>query len=789
MQLAACWILFPLLLALIAYGCGTLVGVLAGAPLRAMTLPVGAALMIALLDVAVRVGPLRPLAVPIVVLAALAGLALARPWERLALPPVWQLAAALGVFAVFAAPVVLSGHATFTGYIKLDDTATWLALTDQAFARGTHTAGLAPSSFEATVSIYLSTGYPFGAFLPLGLGHQLLGEDIAWLFAPWLAFVAAMLALTLESLAATIVRIPWRAAMIGFVAAQSALLYGYALWGGAKEVVAALLVAAFAATCPVRERLLAARTWAPALVVAAAMVASNTVGGLVWLLPVAAGALLISALALGVRRLVRSWAVLPVGLGAIALIASLTAGGFIQTNLGVLEGGHELGNLIGALNGLQVLGIWPAGDFRLSPNALGVTHLLIALAALAACAGAVASVLARGWPLALYLLAAAAGALGIGLVGSPWLAGKALATASPAFLLAGLVGAAMLAARGRGVEGAVVALALAAGVLWSNVYAYHDASLAPQRQLAELERIGGRIAGEGPTLMTEYQPYGVRHFLRAADAEGASELRRRLVQLRTGAMLPKGATADLDQISPAAILTYRTLVLRRSPLESRPPAVYVRTFAGRYYDVWQRPASAFPQILADVPVGGGAGGRVTCAQVRGLLASQPAALVAAPALAPAPTVADIALLPGAPWGHAADDPSAVALDHRASVNAGINLPVSGPYSVWLGGSVRGAVSLRIDGRAAGAVRDQLQYSGQYMQLGARTLRAGFHAFTLRYAGADWRPGSGGPPAAAGPLVIAPAAAPPALVQVAPSAAARLCGMGVYWVEALSSPLR
>ena len=56
--------------------------------------------------------------------------------------------------------------------------------------------------------------------------------------------------------------------------------------------------------------------------------------------------------------------------------------------------------------------------------------------------------------------------------------------------------------------------AIAGGVLWSNVLAYHDVWLAPRPALAELASIGDRFAGDGPTLMTEYQPYGVRHFLR-----------------------------------------------------------------------------------------------------------------------------------------------------------------------------------------------------------------------------------------------------------------------------------
>ena len=73
--------------------------------------------------------------------------------------------------------------------------------------------------------------------------------------------------------------------------------------------------------------------------------------------------------------------------------------------------------------------------------------------------------------------------------------------------------------------------------------------------------------------MTEYQPYGVRHFLRRLDPEGASELRRRPLQLRDGAFAAKGESVDLDRLRLDDVLVYRTLVVRRSPASSRPRAV------------------------------------------------------------------------------------------------------------------------------------------------------------------------------------------------------------------------
>ena len=135
---------------------------------------------------------------PLVVVLAVIGLLLSLPWRwRPSLAPI---AAALATFAVFAAPIVLSGQATFAGYIKLDDTATYFAMTDRVMEHGRSLAGLAPSTYEATLATTLALGYPTGSLMPLGVGHQLLAYDIAWLYQPYLAFMAMLLALTLYAL-------------------------------------------------------------------------------------------------------------------------------------------------------------------------------------------------------------------------------------------------------------------------------------------------------------------------------------------------------------------------------------------------------------------------------------------------------------------------------------------------------------------------------------------------------------------------------------------------------------
>src|SRR5919106_1609575 len=118
---------------------------------------------------------------PLVLAGLSLGCGLALGWRGRRPPMGWAIGAALGVFAIYAAPIVLSGEATLAGYIKLDDSATWLALTDRVMENGRTLDGLAPSTYEATLDINLGDGYPVGAFIPLGVGAELTGGDAAWL--------------------------------------------------------------------------------------------------------------------------------------------------------------------------------------------------------------------------------------------------------------------------------------------------------------------------------------------------------------------------------------------------------------------------------------------------------------------------------------------------------------------------------------------------------------------------------------------------------------------------------
>jgi len=237
------------------------------------------------------------------------GAGLSIPW-RFGRPDPWPAAAAIAVFAVFAAPVALSGEPTFAGYIRLDDTATWIAITDRVMEHGRSLDGLEPSTYRATLAAYPGDGYPIGVNLPWGAAWKLTGGDPAWLFQPYLAFLAAILSLTLWAVCRPFVTRSWLRALCAFVASQAALFYGFSLWGGVKELAAAALVGLAAGVLPVAVRTdpdgacssAAARAVLPLALAAAALVAVLSPAGLIWVAPLLAVGLVWAVRELGGRE-------------------------------------------------------------------------------------------------------------------------------------------------------------------------------------------------------------------------------------------------------------------------------------------------------------------------------------------------------------------------------------------------------------------------------------------------------------------------------------------------------
>ena len=573
-----------------------------------------------------------------------------------------------------------------------------------------------------------------------------------------------------------------------FIATQAATFFAYAMWGGIKELETSMLLGLMAALAPlaIEEERPAARPLAPLAIGAAALVGVLSFGAGPWLLGLFGAAALLLFAGGGARAVwergwrFAAWLVPLIGVGLIGHDLLPESTKFLTA------ASTDLGNLAGPVSPAHLLGIWPAHDFREEIEIAALAGALMALVAVAALGGAWSALRERDPGLLVALGSAAVGCALIAIFGSAWVAAKSYAIVSPFTLLfafAGLGFAARSGARAGAVAGAVL---LAAGVIWSNALGYGGVNLAPREQLAELEEIGERFAGVEPALMTEYQPYGVRHFLREMAPEGASELRRRQVALSDGGVLEKGEQADIDQIALPEVLTYRALVLRRSPAASRPPAPYRLAWQGRYYDTWVKPPGGpvpSDHLALGTEVEPGAVPR--CADVLDLAADAQAAggeLVAARAGQPplALPIGDAERSGGLVPSEAGD----TYLEPRGAGELGldVDVPQPGRYEIWLGGSLRPAATLTVDGEEVGTLRQQLNTPGNYLDFGTVPLQKGTHRFVVAVGGPDLHPGSAGSDGPLGPLVIARPTGDRALIRVAPEQASRLCGRAWDWIE-------
>jgi hypothetical protein len=796
MTLLICWLIFPAILGLLALGCGLLLERAAGIAIPgALVLPAGVAVVLVVGSFTTMTDATAELTVPLVIVLAVAGVVLSAPWRRR--PDRWAVGAGLGVFAVFAAPIVLSGEATFAGYHALDDIAIWLGLTDNAMENGRSLSGLAPSGYESLLNAYLDTGYPLASFVPLGIGETLTGQDKAWLFQPYLAFMPAMLALGLYSLTSQLIQSPPVRMLVVFVASQPALLFAFSLWGGIKEVVVASmlpLAAALVATTLAAEGRW--RSFLPLAAASAAVLGAMSLAAGIWL------ALLV-VLAFGLAIQTRGEAalresVLFLALAAVLAIPALvTAFQFIGPAGDVLTGGLELGKLQrGPLSVFQAFGIWPSGDFRLDPQVAELVYLLIVVAVLATVAGLVWAWSRRAWTFLGYVGATILGSMVLAVIGSPWMDAKAFVIASPALVLAALVGAVWFfnLSRTWGGEprvaiagGGLVGAAIVFGVLWSNVLAYLHVPLAPRDRLVELDRIGDRVSGQGPTLVTEDNPYAVMHFLRDAAPASTSSFRHPVRLLRDRKRLEFGDSVDTDLVVLEDVLFYRTLVRRHTPAGARPPTGYRLTWRGRYYEIWQRGPE--PQPITDhLPLGDffQPVAKPRCREVLELARSAKRGYLVAASRRPV-VIAPLGQLPhSSGWQPFRQDPTVLLPRKAGWIEFDLQARSSEETDFWLKGSFQPVTKLLLDGKLVGEAREELNYAGEYHYFGQAPVSKGKHRLRLEYGGADLHPGSAARGFAVGPLTLSEADSKETIRIIRPDDARSLCGKRLDWVEALSS---
>jgi len=811
------WLLFPLVVLAVCGGCGLAVERLSGRRLGGAVLPaLGLAAVIVIATLTTNWAASAPLTPWVVVAVALGGYALA--WRRLRAlrPDLWLLAAALGIYAICAAPVVLSGNATFLGYFVDSDPAIHFELTSWFLGHGQTLAGVqwpSPSAVANLLHEYLSTAYPAGADVAVGALRPLVGQDIAWVFQPYLAVVMAFAALAVGELVGPVVRSrPLRAAC-AFIAAQPGLAYAFYLEASVKEIVIVpliVLTVVLVVWC-IGQRALHVRELLPLVVVAVAGLDVYSLAVVPWIgIPLAAlvagvawrGRHLLADRRRRYRRTVslrgavsrRGVALSTLGVLVLAAILTPAASGaltFASAATAVLSQQNVLGNLAAPIRGWEILGIWPNGDFRFPTQNYPSAYVFMGFAIAGAVLGALW--LLRRRSLGPLLLMASSGIAALYLLGrsSPYAASKVLMLLSVPVALTAMLGAAALHQTGRRVEGWLLAAAIAFGVLWTNFLAYHDSSVAPQARLRELAAIGTRFRAEGPAFYNLWDTFPV-YFLRQESVSVPDTFAGPAPEL--GGLPPHlfGQPSDAwdpNQLQPAYLQSFRLLVLGRSPTLSRPPADYRLVYQGRYYQVWRRTSG--PRVLSHVALantGADPSSQASCRRIlsaaalarrehaRLLFAASPALITMDPTRAVhPPTWAPTG--PGAP-------PGMLSLGQSSGDLFGvIHVPRAGRYQVWLEGSFSRRIVLLIAGRFLVSVRHQFGDAGQYLLLGQTYLPAGALSVAIARPASYYAPGNVVGGDFLGPLILSASAGPPAVRQLAAGRSARsLCADHLEWVE-------
>jgi hypothetical protein len=809
MSLLAAWVLYPLALGALCLGLGLVLERVAGWRLPgALLLPAGLAMVIALSRLITESSALAPFALPVLAVLAVAGFALGRARLREARVDRPLILAAVGVLAVFGAPVILSGSPTFAGYTLLPDTSHQLTFAWLYAQQGPDWQSLPEGMTSLSAMNYITTAYPMGGQAALGVTAPLAIIDLAWLYQPFLTVLAVAGALAIAALIEPWVRGPRVRALIAFVAIQSSLVVGFALQGSIKELAAmAMLLSAAALLARALHERRPARSLLVVAVPGAAMLVSLGPAALPYLTPFALVAVVAVLVRVARERRVADLAWLGAGAGVavvltlpvlLDLATSLRAQtGTLDTATAGTKDGAELGHLARAIDPGQSLGIWLNGDYRLLPDQLGLQRVISALTALAVVGGGLWMLRRRAWgPL---LLTVPVGAVTLYLLsrGSPYANSKVLMIASPAVLLLALLGANALREGGRRlrVAGTVALGLLTAGVLFSSALAYHDVSLAPYDRYAELLDINDRLAGQGPVIFNENDEF-TEYFLRSGPAWAEPEWPH---GYRSEPYEPNGLVdtdrrpsiktpLDPDDLTLDYVMEAEYMVLRRSPLTSRPPSAFELAWEGEHYAVWRRTDRdvAAHHVLGPDVLNQAA--EVSCEGIDELVAEAGVEngrlAFVEPPLGPVLELTDMEY--SANWGPYENYPGALTFRGPGAVEGTFEVDEAQRFQVWLQGSVSRAITVEVDGRPVGQIEDHLNNPGAFLPVGEVALERGEHDVRISMGGGSLAPGDAGYSLGlrhVGPLVFSPPGNAAREVQtIAMEDREELCGRRLDWVE-------
>lgn len=760
-EMVILWVFVPLLLTLLCYGFGLAFTLITRKPVSfTITVIMGFLLMAILGSFTTLSTVTAPYTAIAFGLISLLGLVVSLIWFRSRLHfDFLPSMAGLITYAAFSLPTLAYGHPSWVGWVKLDDDSTFLAVTDRLMNVGRTIPVPVASTFDRvlqTVFAVQGTGhfsYPVGTFIPFGVVSKLTGIEKAWFFQPYLSFAAGMVAALFVLLLRS--RVPNRFLVVAMatISSLASTIYSYVMWGGVKEIVLIIpvLLFSYALFKAVEKKSLKGSLHYGLVAFLGIWAVGGTAG-----IGYAAPMIFIAALLLLWRKNHHFFYYVlgATGVAAAMLIFMLESGNKTLTNL-FIPFAADKGNLVRSLNMAQVMGIWPSQDFRLDPVYKPLTILLIALAFIFLIAGIYFSVIKSHWLLPSLVVGCIAVVSTSYFWGGIWLTGKAIAIASPIFVLVASVGIyetwlelgkgawRKLAPYRPQIVVIVLAGALGFGVIASDTYTYKSVSLAPFGSQDELRNIGNMYAGQGPTVMTEYSVYGSRYFLRALGAESVSELRVHVIPTRDGNQVPRGYAADIDLFDPSTIDFFNLLVIRKSPVYSRPPMNYNLAWSGQYYEVWKKMKGVV--VKATLPLGSGfsPGAVPTCQAVDTFLAQRTKTdRIYAATRNPVYTV-DFATgelptnwLPMPAYSGAANFRGAGGFNRNFSVGH------TGQYGMWIAGSYPGQLKVLIDGRQVYSGNSVLE-ANLYLTnpLSNVELSLGSHVLTVLYDSPLLMPGS------------------------------------------------
>jgi hypothetical protein len=801
------WLLVPLVLCVLSLGCGLLVAEIAtrtGAP-RAepfpglLIAPIGFAAVVVLTSLLTTWELTAPLAGVGPLAVALAGFAVGRHrvagWWRRRREAIWPLFAAAAPAAALALPVVLTGKAGFTGFARITDLAHQLTFMEwlREHGRLKLPIGDTTSSYAESAQKLVLSDYPGGTQSVMAAMGDLGHVDVMWAYQPVLAFVAAMLGLTLYAvLRRAIPSRPLRG-VAAAVAAQPTILYAYALSAGVKELSGAAAIVLVAAVFAERRPL----GWSPLVPGAVALASAYSIFNLTvlpWL-----GMVFVVLLGWelltehGRARTLARWAGV-VALTALIAAPAVTGGLSLLRAAGGAEGPQGLGNLAAPIPAWSSVGPWITADHRFPLAQYGkpsLTYALIAIALVLAAVGFIAAARDRDRGLVALGISGAVALLYMLTSSGVWLQLKAFCMTAPITLALAFAGAVWLGRRVRPLKlvGLGAAGLVALGVLYGNALHYHSISLGDYDRLDDLKQVNAQFAGKGPALFPNFDEFG-EYVLRDAEASGlVNPLHGVMIPNRTA--LPGMQTVrDTDELDQRFVQRFRLIIRRRDPTMSRPPSNFRLAAVSDDYEVWQRTGDP-ATIEAHYPLENRDRTRSArfCRQVAGSVEKAgPGARIAYAV----PKANLVRIAPGAgthppAWARVGDD---VRAGSPGRWEQQFEVPRTGTYTAFIRGSFGRAVSVRIDGRLVDELQWRESYPGQFNALGPVRLTQGRHVLEVLRGGGSLLPGTGNDPAGTtttiGPFALDPAFERETVVTAPASRLGSLCASNTRmdWLEVL-----